>query len=86
MALLKFKKTFRAKSILLKEYESIINQKIPENIPGFDKYMIKVRQSTKKGSSIKALSGFEKIFLFWDRMNPSNAWESKLEVASFFTI
>ena len=48
MALLKFKKTFRAKSILLKEYESIINQKIPENIPGFDKYMIKVRQSTKK--------------------------------------
>ena len=41
-------------------------------------------QSTKRGFSKKALTGFEKLFLFWVRMNPSNAWKDKLEVASFF--
>ena len=34
----------------------------------------------------KSLAGSEKIFLFWDHMNPSNAWVSKLEVEVFFTI
>ena len=78
-------KTFWTKSILLKQYEScIINQKFPENVPGFAKSLIKGRQSTKRGFSKKALTGFEKIFLFWDCMNPLNAWESKLEVAKFF--
>ena len=82
---MKFKKTFWTKSILLKQYESsIINQKFPENVPGFAKSLIKVRQSTKRGFSKKALTGFEKIFLFWDCMNPLNAWESQLEVAKFF--
>jgi hypothetical protein len=35
---------------------------------------------------ILALTGIEKIFLFYDRMNPSNAWKGKLEVACFFAI
>jgi hypothetical protein len=48
--------------------------------------MIKVSQSTKRGFSKKALTGFEKLFLFWGHMNPSNAWKGKLEVASFFAI
>ena len=48
------------------------------------KFRIYTGKSTKRGFSKKALTGFEKIFLFWDRMNPSNAWESKLEVAKFF--
>ena len=26
------------------------------------------------------------FFLFWDHMNPSNAWEGKLQVHIFFTI
>ena len=34
----------------------------------------------------KALTGFEKLFLFWLSMNPSNPWKGKLEVASFFAI
>ena len=45
--------------------------------------MIKVSQSTKRGFSKKALTGFEKIFLFWVGMNPSNFWKGKLEVDSF---
>jgi hypothetical protein len=48
--------------------------------------MIKVNQSTKRGFFKKALTGYEKLFLIWDRMNPLNAWEGILEVASFFTI
>jgi hypothetical protein len=46
--------------------------------------MIKVSQSTNRGFSKTALTGFEKLFLFWIRMNPSNALKGKLEVASFF--
>ena len=34
----------------------------------------------------KALTGFEKIFLFWVCRNPSNTWKGKLEMASFFAI
>ena len=45
--------------------------------------MIMVSQSTKRGFSKKKLAGFEKSFLFVDRMNPSNTWEDKLEVSSF---
>ena len=77
---------FCAKSILLKHYETIINQKISENVPRSAKSMIKVSQSTKRGFSKKALLGFEKLFLIWVRMNPSNPWKGKLEVASFFAI
>jgi hypothetical protein len=69
-----------------KHYESVIDQKFPENVPGFANSMIKVSQSTKREFSKKALSGFEKLFLFWDRMIPSNAWEGILEVASSFSI
>ena len=46
--------------------------------------MIKVSQSTKRGFSEKALTEFEKLFLFWVRLNPSNTWKGILEVASFF--
>ena len=46
--------------------------------------MIKVSKSTKRGFSKKALMGFNKLFLFWDCMNPLNAWQGKLEVANFF--
>ena len=79
-------KIFFAKSILLKQYETINYQKISENVPGSAKSMIKVSQSTKRGFSKKALTGFEKLFLFWVHMNLSNAWKDKLEVASFFAI
>ena len=48
--------------------------------------MINVIQSTKRGFSKKALMGFEKLFLFWDRVNSLNPWKGKLEVASFFAI
>ena len=57
-----FKKKHFAESILLKHYETVINQKFSENVPGSAKYMIKVNQSTKRGFSKKALTGFEKIF------------------------
>ena len=77
---------FLAKSILLKHYESVINKKIPEYVPESAKSTIKVSLSTKRGFSKKALTGFEKLFLFWVRMNPSNAWKGKLKVASFFAI
>ena len=60
--------------------------KLSENVPGSAKSMIKVSQSTKRGFSKKDLTGFEKLFLFWVRMNLSNAWKGKLEVASFFAI
>ena len=59
--------------------------KISENVPGSTKLMIKVSQSTKREFSKKALTGFEKK-MFWVRMNPSNHWKGKLEVASFFAI
>ena len=58
-----------AKSIILKHYETVINLKISENVPGSAKSMIKVSQSTKRGFSKKALTGFEKLFLFWVCMN-----------------
>ena len=45
--------------------------------------MVKVSQSTKSGFSNKALTGFEKLFLFSVRMNPSNPWKGKLDVARF---
>jgi hypothetical protein len=48
--------------------------------------MMRVSQSIKRGFSKKALTGFEKLFLCWGHMNPLNAWEGKLEEASFFTI
>ena len=48
--------------------------------------MIKVSQRTKRGFSKEALTGFEKLFLFWVRMNPLITWKGKLEVASFFAI
>jgi hypothetical protein len=48
--------------------------------------MIKVSQSTKRGFSKKALTGFEKMFLIWVCMNPLNPWKGKLEVVSFFAI
>ena len=68
----------------MKLYETVINLKNSENVPGSAKSMIKVSQSTKRGFSKKALTEFEKLFLFWIRMNPSNALKGKLEVASFF--
>ena len=76
-------KFFFAKSILLKHYETVINKKNSENVPGSAKSMIKVSQRTKRVFSKKALTGFEKLFLFWVHMNPSNNWKVKLEVASF---
>ena len=33
----------------------------------------------KRGFSKKALARIEKLFLFWDSMNPSKAWNAKLE-------
>ena len=41
-------------------------------------------KSTKSEFSKKALSGIGHFFLIQDRMNPSNIWKGKLEVASFF--
>ena len=41
--------------------------------------MITFSQSTKNGFSKKALTGFEK---YWVRINPSKAWNGKLEVAT----
>ena len=76
---MKLKKDF-AKSILLKHYE------FSENIPGSAKSMIKVSQSTKRGFSKKAFTGFEKLFLFWVHINHLNPWKGKLEVANFFAI
>ena len=69
---MKVKIFFLAKSILLKHYESDINQKFPKNVPRSAKSMIKVSQSTKRGFPKKGLTGFEKLFLFCVRMNPSN--------------
>jgi hypothetical protein len=60
---MKLKKKF-AKSILLKHYETVINKKKSENVPGSAKSMIKVSQSTKRGFSKKALTGFE--ILAWN--------------------
>ena len=60
------------------------NKKFPENISGSAKSMTKVSQSTKRGFSKKALAGFENLFLFWVRMNPSITWKGKPEVARFF--
>ena len=38
----------------------------------------------KKRIFKKKLMGFEKSFLSWVCMNPSNVWKGKLEVARFF--
>ena len=49
--------------------------------PGF------MQEKVKRGDFLKkALMGIEKSFFFQDRMNPSNTWKGKLEVASFFAI
>jgi hypothetical protein len=46
--------------------------KVSEHVPESAKSMIKVSQSTRRGFYKKALSGFEKLFLFWVCMNPWN--------------
>ena len=57
-------------------------KKIQEMSQGPPNPQIRSAKVQLKGFSIKTLSGFEKIFLFWVRMNPSNVWKGKLEVAS----
>ena len=43
-------------------------------------------KSTKRGFSKKALTGIEIFSLFYRSMNPSKAWNTELEAASFFVI
>ena len=63
---------FFTESILLKSYETALIRIFIENVPGYPKSMVRVCQRTKRGFSKKALQGFEKSFLFWVGMNPSN--------------
>jgi hypothetical protein len=44
---------FFGKSILLKHYETVINKKFSENVPGSAKSMNKVSQSKKKKNFLK---------------------------------
>ena len=47
--------------------------------PGF------MQEKVQKGDFLKkALTGIEKLFLFYDCMNPSSTWKGKSEAASFF--
>ena len=57
-----------------------------EKLPGSTKSRIYAVKSTKRGFSKKALTGINFFFLFYVPMNPSKAWNIKLEAASFFTL
>ena len=56
---------------------------ISEHAPGSAKSRIYAVKSTKRGFSKRALTGIEIFFLFYVPMNPSKAWNAKLEAASF---
>ena len=68
---------------------SIVKMAVRQNIHNMPQGLAKSRicagKSTKKGFSKKALTEIEKYFLFSVRTNTPQAWNTKLEAASFFT-